>query len=342
MSNTTVKLKMAVFSLGFAYLILSCFSVVAQVDRGREDDAIRLKSTLVQVPVVVSWPGGRYVAGLQQKDFVVYEDGLKQDIEFFGSVEEPFSVALVLDSSGSTAAQLEFIKNAALTFVDNLRPQDKVIVIEFNDSVAVRCEQTSNRNLIRQAVASIRPGEFTQVYEAVYTAVWERLHDLEGRKAVILFSDGIDTASSEIVEEDTLDAVLDSEDIIVYPIRYNTRPSVEEKLRRRASDSMRSSGLTTMEVEWESKRRELDRAYRNADEYLEKLAEMSGGIVERADELVDLRGAFARIAEELRHQYLIGYYPSDDSKVREDRRIKVEVRKDGVKVRARPSYRVGN
>lgn len=342
MSNTTVKLKMAVLSLGFAYLMLSCFSVVAQVDRGREDDAIRLKSTLVQVPVVVSWPGGRYVAGLQQKDFVVYEDGIKQDIEFFGSVEEPFSVALVLDSSGSTAAQLEFIKNAALTFVDNLRPQDKVIVIEFNDSVAVRCEQTSDRNLIRQAVASIRPGEFTQVYEAVYTAVWERLHDLEGRKAVILFSDGIDTASSEIVEEDTLDAVLDSEDIIVYPIRYNTRPSVEEKLRRRASDSTRSSGLTTMEVEWESKRRELDRAYRNADEYLEKLAEMSGGIVERADELVDLRGAFARIAEELRHQYLIGYYPSDDSKVREDRRIKVEVRKDGVKVRARPSYRVGN
>lgn len=339
MRNLMVKLKIA-YGLIVVYLMLSCFGVSAQVDRSGEDDAIRLKSTLVQVPVVVSWPGGRYVADLQQKDFVVYEDGIKQEIEFFGSVEEPFSVALVLDSSGSTAAQLEFIKSAALTFVDYLRPQDRVIVIEFNDSVAVRCELTSDRNLIRQALMSIRSGEFTQVYEAVYTAVWERLHDLEGRKAVILFSDGIDTASSEIVEEDTLDAVLDSEDIIVYPIRYNTRPSVEQKLRRRVSDSMRGSGLATVEVEWESKRRELDKAYRSADEYLEKLAEMSGGIVERADELVDLKGAFARIAEELRHQYLIGYYPADDSRVREDRRIKVEVKRGGVKVRARPSYRV--
>lgn len=342
MRNQMVKISRVGLFPVVAVVMLSCFGVGAQVERGGEDEAIRLKSTLVQVPVVVSWPGGRYVTDLQQKDFVIYEDGVRQEIEFFGSVEEPFSVALVLDSSGSTAAQLDFIKNAALSFVDNLRPQDRVLVIEFNDSVAVRCELTNDRNVIRQALASIHPGEFTQVYEAVYTAVWERLHGLEGRKAVILFSDGIDTASSEIVEEDTLDAVLDSEDIIVYPIRYNTRPSVEEKLRRRTSDNLGGPGLSTIQVDWESRRRELDRAYRSADEYLERLAEISGGIVERADELVDLKGAFARIAEELRHQYLIGYYPAEDSRISDDRRIKVEVKRGGVKVRARPSYRSKN
>ena len=189
-------------------------------------------------------------------------------------------------------------------------------------------------------VRSIRPGEFTQVYEAVYTAVWERLRDIPGRKAVILFSDGIDTASSEISLEDTLDAVIECEDIIVYPIRYATREDVERKLeaRGRASLNSNASGEVTMKVE--QSRRELDRAYRGADEYLQQLANMSGGIVERADKLGDLKSALGRIAEELRHQYLIGYYPTNKRKDDKARKIGVRVTRQNVIVRARPAYRL--
>jgi Ca-activated chloride channel family protein len=86
-------------------------------------------------------------------------------------------------------------------------------------------------------------------------------------------------------------------------------------------------------------RREMDRTYRKADEYLNQLAEMSGGVVERADTLQDLKGAFARIAEELRRQYLLGYYPTNREKDARDRRISVEVVRPGIKVRARPAYR---
>src|SRR6185295_10487840 len=213
-----------------------------QSPAGRDDEPIKLGTTLVQVPVTVSEPGGRYITDLSKGDFSIFEDGVKQHIEFFGSVEQPFSVALLLDSSGSTAAQVEQIKSAALAFVSSMRSRDRAMVISFNDSVEVLCELTSDGETLRRAVASLKPGEFTQVFEAVYTAVWEKLQDVEGRKAVIVFTDGIDTASSEIAEEDTLDAVIESEDVIVYPIRYSTRLDVERKTETRIRASMGPKG----------------------------------------------------------------------------------------------------
>ena len=212
------------------------------------------------------------------------------------------------------------------------------MVIGFNDSVEVKCEMTGNREVLHSAVSALRSGEYTQVYEAVYTAVWERMQDLAGRKAVILFSDGIDTASSEIVAEDTLDAVIESEDVIVYSIRYNTRLDVEKKLSKNViGDQFVVGGKS---IPWDEKRRELDRAYREADDYLSQLAQLSGGIVERADELVDIRGSFRRIADELRQQYLLGYYPTKKEGADQDRKVDILVTRPGLKVRTRPLYRL--
>lgn len=311
----------------------------SQVPINRDEEPIKLGTTLVQVPVTVSEPGGRYVTDLLKTDFSLFEDGVKQRIEFFGSVEKPFSVALLLDSSGSTSAQVELIKSAAVAFIESMRPQDRAMVVSFNDSVHVECELTGDRETLKRAVALIAPGEFTQVYEALYTAVWEKLQDVEGRKAVIVFTDGIDTASSEISEEDTLDAVIESEDVIIYPIRYSTRADVEAKMEGRIKTSVGAKGNEAVLSELDRSRRALDRTYREADEYLNQLAEMSGGIVERADTLQDLKGAFTRIAEELRRQYLLGYYPSNREKDARNRRISVEVSKPGMKVRSRPAYR---
>lgn len=305
----------------------------------RDDEPIKLHTTLVQVPVVVSARGGRYVSDLTRDEFTVFEDGIRQNTEYFGSVEEPFSVALLLDSSGSTGAALEQIKSAAMAFIGNLRPHDKVMVVSFNDSVEVLCELTNDPAKLAAAVQSIKPGEYTQVYEAVYTAVWERLDNLPGRKAVIIFTDGIDTASSEITQDDTLDAVIESEDIIVYPIRYATREDVERKMEARMKPLPGSNGADDAGKKLEQQKHELDRVYRAADEYLQQLADMSGGIVERADRLGDLKAALGRIAEELRHQYLLGYYPSNKQKDDRTRKITVRVTRPGVIVRARPAYR---
>jgi VWFA-related protein len=313
-----------------------------QIPPNRGEEPIKLGTTLVQVPVTVSSPGGRYVIDLSQSDFSIFEDGVKQRIEFFGSVEEPFNVALLLDSSGSTAAQVEQIKAAALAFVDSMSARDRAIVISFNDSVEVQCDLTGDRDTLRRAVVSVKPGEFTQVYEAVYTAVWEKLREIEGRKAVILFTDGIDTASSEIGAEDTMDAVIESEDTVIYPVRYGTRPDVQAKVEARIRSSLGPKGNDAVLDELARARGDIDRTYRKADEYLNQLAEMSGGILERADDLQDLKGAFARIADELRRQYLLGYYPTNREEVARDRKIRVDVSRPGVKVRARPAYRAAS
>jgi Ca-activated chloride channel family protein len=335
------RLRIIVTGVVVALLVLP---INAQQERSQkpvpqDQEPITLHTTLVQVPVVISERGGRYVSDLTRNDFTIYEDGIKQNIEFFGSVEEPFTVALLLDSSGSTENALEQIKSAAIAFLSNLRPHDRVMIVSFNDSVEVLCELTNDTNRLSSAVRSIKSGAFTQVYEAVYTAVWERLHDLPGRKAVIVFSDGIDTASSEISAEDTLDAVIESEDIIIYPIRYATREDVERKMEARVRASTSLNVSFGVESKLEQSRREIDRAYRGADEYLQQLADMSGGIVERADKLGDLKAAFGRIAEELRHQYLLGYYPTNKQKDDHSRKISVRVSRPGVIVRARPAYR---
>lgn len=338
------RLSVRVLAIILAGSVLLIVTAGAQQEKERKpapqnEEPVKLHTTLVQVPVVVSERGGRYVSDLTREEFTIFEDGIKQNIELFGSVEEPFSVALLLDSSGSTEASLDQIKSAAMAFIGNLRPHDRVMVVSFNDSVEVLSELTNDSAKLASAVRSIKPGEFTQVYEAVYTAVWERLHDVTGRKAVIVFTDGIDTASSEISEEDTLDAVIESEDIIVYPIRYATREDVERRMEARVRASLHSNGSEAANGKLEQSRRELDRAYRTADEYLQQLAEMSGGIVERADRLGDLKAALGRIAEELRHQYLLGYYPSNRQKDERARKITVRVTRPNVIVRARPAYR---
>jgi VWFA-related protein len=321
--------------------ILAAQNNVQQPERQRplpsEDEPIKLNTTLVQVPVIVREGGGRYLTDLRKEEFTIYENGVKQEVEFFGTVEAPFNVALLLDSSGSTLEQLEQIKAAAFAFVNTLRPQDRVMIVEFNDSVRIACELTGDREQMRRAIATIAPGEYTQVYEAIYTAVWEKLAEVEGRKAVILFSDGIDTASSEIKLEDTLDAVIESEDTIIYPIRYSTRADVERRLERKFA-ALRSTNPQKAASDHDSAMRELDRSYRRADEYLTELAQTSGGVVERADSITDLDAAFGRIAEELRRQYLLGYYP--DKRSEKTRRINVRVSRYGAVVRARPGYKM--
>jgi len=331
--------RIAVFTVAvFAFNAASAGHAIGRwFAANAQDEPIKLKTTLVQVPVVVSDRGGRYVTDLRRGDFELFEDGVSQPIEFFKSIDEPFTVALLLDSSGSTSDQLNQIKSAALAFIDNLRERDRVMVVNFDDSVHVQCGLTNDQGTLRRAVAAITSGEFTQVYEAVYTAVWEKLRHLDGRKAVIVFTDGIDTASSEIDEDDTLDAVVDSENILVYPIRYSTRGDVERRIERRGS----SPGGPMRPIKSEQEQRlALDRVYREADEYLDQLAKLSGGKIERADTLSDLQGAFAKIADELRHQYLLGYYPPDGRNYSKERKITVRVSRPNVMVRARPSYRV--
>jgi Ca-activated chloride channel family protein len=337
---------LALFALALA--LVAPTGVRAQ--DGDSDDVVELDTTLVEVPVVVSEPGGRYVVDLAESDFTVYENGARQQVEFFASVDEPISVALVLDTSGSTREQLERIKSAASAFLDQLRPNDRVALVSFEDEVRVLAPFTSDRARLRQALASLVPGEYTQVYEAVHTVAANVFEDTAGRKAAILFTDGVDTASAVSGFEDSLDDI-SAKQVIVYPIRFNTRPDVEARVgvARPPEDgtstvvlddeARRSRRVADVSAERARTLRGLDDAYHVADAYLYEIASRTGGVLYRADRLEDLPSAFAKIADELRHQYLVGYYPANKTLDDSERHIAVTVSRPGVTVRAREGYR---
>ena len=337
---TYAKRRALTFVISLAMLESIGLPSFAQQERKKGDEApLRLETTLVEVPVTVTNARGTYVSDMKQRDFALFEDGARQQIEFFRTVEEPFSVALLIDSSNSTSDQLDQIREAVSAFLDNLRSRDRAMIIQFNDSVEKLTELTSDKEVLRRSLNEIESGEFTQVYEAVYTAVWEEFENVQGRKAAIVFTDGIDTASSEISAQDTIDAVLDEEDVVVYPIRYSTKRDVLRKLARKYDSPMSPSVNADPERAIpDDVRLKLDQTYRKADSYLEQLANSSGGVMEYADSLSDLKPALQRIANELRQQYLLAYYPSNTDKTRELRRIEVRSLRPGVKVRARPAY----
>lgn len=322
----------------------NAFGTQRPVDKpGGDDETVELKTTLVEVPVVVSEPGGRYVTDLKQSDFGLSENGEAQEITFFASVDEPFNVALVLDTSGSTRDQLDRIKAAASVFLDQLRPRDRVAIVTFEDEVNVLTPLTSDRAQLREALAGLSAGKFTQVYEAVHEVTTNVFAGVDGRRAAIFFTDGVDTASAIATYENSLDEITRRQ-IIVYPIRYNTLPDVEQRLGladnatlAAPSGETRERRVSDQTVDHDKTLRELQQAYHVADAFLFDLATATGGVLYRADRLDDLPTAFARIADELRHQYLIGYYPERED-VTGDREIRVTVVRPGVEVRSRKGY----
>jgi VWFA-related protein len=317
-----------------------------------EGDVVRVNTTLVTVPVSVLDRDGRFVPNLKREDFSVFENGVEQPIAFFEPAEKPFTVALLLDTSASTHFHLADIKEAAIEFAKQLRPQDRVLVVDFNDEVLLLTEATNDLNTIETVIdENANPGNSTRLYDAVDLTIKERLNKIKGRKAIVLFTDGVDTSSQQATYQSTLSEV-EELDALIYPIQYDT------------SDYMRAMqgagsgtvtvvttrrgpfGTTTSQQTYNaplnggvpipgSTKADYDRA----DRYLHALADKTGGRLYEANDTTQLAQAFARIAEELRRQYSLGYYPKNESAEGSERRqIKVRVRQPNLAVKARDSY----
>ena len=190
-----------------------------EVDAG---DIIRVNTTLITIPVTAMDRDGRYVPNLQKEDFRIWEDGVEQDVAFFQSVDKPFSVVLMLDTSPSTQFRLEDIQDAAISFVNQLRSDDKVMVVSFNDDIKILSEFTTDRRKLHYAIQRSRTDDGTRLYDAVDMVINQQLSRVSGRKAIVLFTDGVDTTSgradyySNITDAQELDA-------LIYPVQYDTR-----------------------------------------------------------------------------------------------------------------------
>ncbi|HEY3025397.1 MAG TPA: VWA domain-containing protein [Pyrinomonadaceae bacterium] len=198
----------------------------------QDSDPIKIDTNLVSIPVIASTRSGMYVPDLRKEDFSVFEDGLQQEIAFFATVNAPFHVVLMLDTSASTQEKLREIQNAAIAFVEQLQGGDRVKVISFDDQVRDLNEFSSDKSLLSAAIRRTRPGMNTKLYDAMQMAL-AALYPVNGRKAIVLFSDGVDWHSDRASFDDALRA-LEESGIIVYPIRYDTRPETERLARQQA------------------------------------------------------------------------------------------------------------
>lgn len=311
----------------------------------QEQAPIKVKVELVSLNVIVSDPSGRYLSGLQKENFRVLEDNVRQQITHFAPIDQPFNVALVLDTSNSMREKLWRIQEESIRFVRLLHPDDEVAVVSFDDEVRLESDFAMDRNRVIRGIKSTRSGQSTQVYEAVYLALDQVLKPRQGRKTMVLFTDGVDTSSRDTSQKETL-KLSEESDALIYPIKFNTRNDVLYR-QRRPGVTVGPGGLqvplpvpiqTGTGRGMGSREDEIDREYMVAAEYLKELAEKSGGRVVDADTIDDLGKAFEQVAEDLRHQYSVGYVSSNPKHDGKLRKIKIAVDKPGAVVRSRKGY----
>ena len=302
---------------------------------GKPDNVIRVDTDLVTVPVRITEKSGRPVPDIKQSEFRIIENGVEQEVAYFQNEEQPFTVALLLDISYSDVFKLRDIQAAADLFVSQLRDQDKVTVIAFDEKVRVLCKPTSDRRIMRMAIEGTEIGSGTSLYTAIDSVINDQFARIKGRKAVVILSDGVDT-SSRIASVRSLERDLTESDILIYPIQYNTYEDVQ-KNRRKDARIEYDENDRPYAVASQPGRGERAEDYRVANEFFSDIADRTGGRVYKVRSNTNLKDAFSAIADELRKIYSLGYYPSSGRKPGETYSIKVRVYRPNLLIRARES-----
>ena len=341
-----------------------------EVDEG---DVVRVETQLVSVPAVVTGNGGRPLIGLHAENFALFENGEQQRIANFATTEAPFEIALLLDTSGSTRADVALIRQAATAFVDALRPGDRVAIVGFNSSgsgrslaakVEVLAKLTEDRKTLQKAIENLGSSNGTPYYDALARIADDVFRDapraeMRGRRAVVALTDGVDSSSdSEFLPARTR---LLRAGIACYFIQVNTEEFVEDRLLK---DCQEDGRLTLSQKQMQRYRRifaprtrpedyvefcemgsfekmQVSRdLYNLARREMNELGKASGGRNFMAASLQDARAAFALVATEIGTQYSLGYYPSNKARDGKFRTIKVVVQgvSDKPQVRAREGY----
>lgn len=312
----------------------------AAAQQASEQEAVKLKATLVSVPVIVSDRDGRYLSGLRAEDFTLYTDHAKQPIAVFEATEEPLNVALLLDTSKSTRDVLGDIKDAALNFTKHLRPQDRAMVVSFDYDVHVLSRLTADHRALERAIHSAEIGDYpgTVLRDAVMKTANDSLRHVEGRKAIVLLTDGKDHDSTAD-ETESLDAAQES-GAMIYTVFYRTGFAPRFADRQRGGwrrGGVFGGGMPRRGPRQERRRERAEEKNEEAADYLTQLADASAGRFYRSD-VTDLKKTFDLIADELRHQYRLGFYASGEQADGATHRLAVRVSRADAVVRARRTY----
>jgi len=301
-----------------------------------EEEVIRVETDLIMVPTRITDRSGKSVGNIKRQEFKIYENGVEQEVAYFAVENQPFTVALVLDMSYSSVFKLSDIQFAAYEFINQLKPEDKVMVVAFDEKPHVLCEPTNNRMALKLAIDSTSISSGTGLYKTLDLVLNEKMSRVAGRKAIVLLSDGVDTASGKLSAEDVLKSTAET-DVLVYPIQYDTYEDVQ-RVRKDAAEIRYDNNDRPYAVQRGAIKGERLEDYKAANDFLNKLSDQTGGNVYKVADTLNLNSAFARIADDLRKIYTLGYYPGVERRVGVRYAIKVRVYRPNLVIRARSGY----
>jgi Ca-activated chloride channel family protein len=275
----------------------------------------------VRLPITVTDKKGQFVSGLTQNDFLIFEDKVAQQIDSFTGEQDnnlPLYIAVLMDTSSSTAGKLKFEQEAAMNFIQTVvRPRkDRVLFATFDDEVTLRQDFTDRLELLDRAVFGVKkPGKQTALFDAIWEFCDEKMRSAQGRRALVVITDGEDTYSRANLN-DAIDIAQRTE-TTVYAI------------------STKAGFLSTVPGV------EAGQVKDQKDKDLVRLSEETGGTAFFTGDMLALERAFSKVAKELRTQYLITYRPANDKYDGSYRRVDVKLTngRDNLKLRTKRGYK---
>ncbi|HEY3136907.1 MAG TPA: VWA domain-containing protein [Blastocatellia bacterium] len=309
------------------------------------DQAIRLRAEEVLLNVTVMDPYGHQAADLIKDEFIVAEDGQRQDIASFVISSVPVNVVLMLDASGSVVSEINSLRDAAMHFVSQLGPEDKTSVIEFHTNVELIQDWTAKADDVRHALSwrfkpgmvQTKNGSFTYgstaLYDALFSAADEQLAKVEGRRAIIMLTDGDDT-SSKVTYEQALTSIVKS-GAVVYVIS-KARQFINELDRYRGKAARVFGGGNAQMADIMVAR------YERAEQLMTDLCSRTGGRIFSPLEDKEMKDVYGQVARELKSQYIITYIPKNLEHDGRLRHIKVFLTRSGYAARTREGYYAPN
>src|SRR5215469_2408649 len=270
------------------------FAETAPQDQER-DHTLRVETTLVQIPVAITDSLNRFVLGLQKGDFQLFEDGIEQEIKHFSGEDAPISVGLAVDTSGSMSYKLSASQAAVAQFMKTLTSADEAFLVEFSDNAKLSVGFTSQAYQIQHALKAAQPSGLTAMLDAVNLALKEMKNAKNSRKSIVIVSDGGDNHSRYTSAQ--IEALVRQADVQIYAMGV--------------FEPVLSFGLTPEEI--------------SGPRLLSEIATQTGGRAFDASVNGDLPSVAARIAVELRNQYVLGYYPKNRTHDGKYRKVEVKV-----------------
>ena len=295
--------------LTFVVVLLSVVGLI--VGLSAQQPSFRAGVDIVSLNVTVTDAATHYITDLEEADFLVFEDGIKQNVTFFSRRQSPIALSLLLDSSASMEEHLPVLQTAASNFVHKLKSNDIAQVIDFDSRVEIRQGFTGNQGELDTAISQLAAGGSTSLHNAIYIALKElrkvRAVNEEDvrRQALIVFSDGEDTSSLV-----SFDEVLD--------------------LAKRSETSIYTIALRGADVQ--------AKGFREAEFVMRTLAQETGGRAFFPAKIDDLNGVYTQIADELASQYTLGYTSANPRRDGAWRRIVVQVSRPNVTPRTKKGY----